>query len=269
MKRLGALGLAALLPFLLGAVGPQATVRIEVRIPERTALWLEGPDLGPGGAYQGFFWAGRGGGSPAQPPYCPKNPLDPSLCLRDPVVVFDLRCATLGPVPPHCAGLYGGDGRFLDEDGRPYPPYLLDGEGRVVPGSKRFPQFFVHPSMRLHVFTQSPRWALEVAFEVEPTSPEGAVLDASHFAVHSILTGRGGVPPTPHWKCLAYHPDWDRPPSHLCPAPAGPQGGVLLEEVLDHPGGWQSVTLGIKLRLDGSEVPGEYEGQLVYTLTLL
>jgi len=108
-----------------------------------------------------------------------------------------------------------------------------------------------------------------VAFAVEPTSPEGAVLDASHFAVHSILTGRGGVPPTPHWKCLAYHPDWDRPPSHLCPAPAGPRGGVLLEEVLDHPGGWQSVTLGIKLRLDGSEVPGEYEGQLVYTLTLL
>ena len=269
MKRLGALGLAALLPFLLGAVGPQATVRIEVRIPERAAMWLEGPDLGPGGSLGRFLWAGRGGGSPAQPPYCPRNPLDPSLCLRDPVVVFDLRCATLGPVPPHCAGLYGGDGRFLDEDGRPYPPYRLDGEGRVVPGSKRFPKFFVHPSMRLHVFTQSPRWALEVAFAVEPTSPEGAVLDASHFAVHSILTGRGGVPPTPHWKCLAYHPDWDRPPSHLCPAPAGPRGGVLLEEVLDHPGGWQSVTLGIKLRLDGSEVPGEYEGQLVYTLTLL
>ena len=176
MKRLGALGLAALLPFLLGAVGPQATVRIEVRIPERAAMWLEGPDLGPGGSLGRFLWAGRGGGSPAQPPYCPRNPLDPSLCLRDPVVVFDLRCATLGPVPPHCAGLYGGDGRFLDEDGRPYPPYRLDGEGRVVPGSKRFPQFFVHPSMRLHVFTQSPRWALEVAFAVELFSRVEAAL---------------------------------------------------------------------------------------------
>lgn len=44
---------------------------------------------------------------------------------------------------------------------------------------------------------------------------------------------------------------------------------MLLEEVADHPGGWQSVTLGIKLRLDGSEVPGTYEGLLVYTLTLL
>lgn len=55
---------------------------------------------------------------------------------------------------------------------------------------------------------------------------------------------------------------------HL-PRARGAPGGVLLEEVLDHPGGWQSVTLGIKLRLDGSEVPGEYEGQLVYTLTLL
>jgi hypothetical protein len=185
------------------------------------------------------------------------------------VVVFDLRCATLGPVPPHCAALYGGDGRFLDEEGRPYPPYLLDGQGRIIPGSKRFPQFFVHPSMRLHVFTQARRWALSVAFEVEPRSPTGDVLEANHFAMHSILTGRGGVPPTPHWKCLGYHPDWDRPPSHICPAPPGPTGGVLLEEVLDHPGGWQSVTLGIKLRLDGSEVPGEYEGWLVYTLVLL
>lgn len=50
MKRLGALGLAALLPFLLGAVGPQATVRIEVRIPERAAMWLEGPISVPAGA---------------------------------------------------------------------------------------------------------------------------------------------------------------------------------------------------------------------------
>ncbi|WP_413217414.1 hypothetical protein ACLWNE_02700 [Thermus oshimai] len=263
------LGLALLVPILSGALGPQATVRVEVRIPERVALWLEAPDLGAGGSLRGPLWAGRGGGSPAQPPYCPRNPLDPSLCLRDPVVVFDLRCATLGPVPPHCASLYGGDGRFLDEEGRPYPPLLLDSEGRVIPGSKRFPQFFTHPSMRLHVFTQAERWALEVAMEAEPQSPEGEVLDASHFAVHSILTGRGGLPPTPEWKCLAYHPDWDRPPSHICPAPQGPQGGVLLEEVADHPGGWQSVTLGIKLRLDGSEVPGEYEGLLVYTLTLL
>ncbi|WP_243090185.1 hypothetical protein [Thermus neutrinimicus] len=257
-----------ILPLILGAAGPQASVRLEVRIPERAALVLEPPAVG--GKVAGPLWASRGGGgNPSQPPYCPRDPSDPTLCLRDPVVVFDLRCATLGPVPAHCVDLYGGDGRFLDEDGRPYPPLLLDGDGRVIPGSKRFPQYFTHPSMRLHVFTQRRHWALSVAFETEPISPDGRVLDASHFAMHSILTGRGGLPPTPHWKCLAYHPDWDRPPSHICPAPSGPDGGVLLEEVTDHPGGWQSVTLGIKLRLDGSETPGEYEGWLVYTLTLL
>lgn len=76
MKRLGALGLAALLPFLLGAVGPQATVRIEVRIPERAAMWLEGPDLGPGGSLGRFLWAGRGG--EARPsPLLPEEPPGP------------------------------------------------------------------------------------------------------------------------------------------------------------------------------------------------
>lgn len=187
--------LAVLIPILTGALGPQATVRVDVLIPERAVLWLEAPGPGAGGSLRGLLWAGRGGGSPAQPPYCPRNPLDPSLCLRDPVVVFDLRCATLGPVPPHCADLYGGDGRFLDEEGRPYPPLRLDGEGRVIPGSKRFPQFFTHPSMRLHVFTQAEHWALEVAMEAEPTSPE--------------------------WKCLAYHPDWDRPPPTAARPPRG------------------------------------------------
>lgn len=267
--RLGKLAWLPLLPLLAAGGAPQASLRIEVLIPERTALVLEPPAVG--GLRAGGLLAQRGGGRPApgQPPYCPRNPADPSLCLRDPEVVFDLRCATLGPVPPHCPSLYGGDGRLLDEQGRPYPPYRLDGQGRVIPGSKAFPQFFEHPSMRLHVFTQERRWALSVAFQVEPRSPAGQVLPANRFAMHSILTGRGGGSPSPHWKCLGYHPDWDRPPSHICPAPPGPAGGVLLEEVTDHPGGWQSITLGIKLRLDGSEVPGEYEGWLVYTLVLL
>lgn len=268
MKRLGALGLAALLPFLLGAVGPQATVRIEVRIPERAAMWLEGPDLGPGGSLGRFLWAGRGGGSPAQPPYCPRNPLDPSLCLRDPVVVFDLRCATLGPVPPHCAGLYGGDGRFLDEDGRPYPPYRLDGEGRVVPGSKRFPQFFVHPSMRLHVFTQSPAGPWRWPSRWSPRARKGRCWTRATSPSTPSSRAGAGCPPRPTGSAWPTTRTGTAPFPPL-PSPRGAPGGVLLEEVLDHPGGWQSVTLGIKLRLDGSEVPGEYEGQLVYTLTLL
>ena len=74
MKRLGALGLAALLPFLLGAVGPQATVRIEVRIPERAAMWLEGPDLGPGGS---LGRGGMGGGKPGPAPLLPEEPPGP------------------------------------------------------------------------------------------------------------------------------------------------------------------------------------------------
>jgi len=246
----------------------EVSEQIEVRVPQNSAVMYIGA-----APAMGMALASSGSSSVGQPPYCDDSPTDPSLCLRpeDTAVYFDLRCATLGAVPVHCPSLYPElpEGRFLDDEGRPYPPLKLNEWGMVIPGSKQFPQFFTHPSLRLSIFTTQSNWDLSVAVLApleDPTS--GRTLGENHLAVHSILTGSGNAnPPSPEWKCLGEAPDW--PPSVICPAPAGVGGGVLLEAVRGYAGGWQSVTLGIKLRLDGSEAPGNYQGVLVYSLTLL
>lgn len=268
MKRLGALGLAALLPFLLGAVGPQATVRIEVRIPERAAMWLEGPDLGPGGSLGRFLWAGRGGEARPSPPTARGTPWTPASACGTRWWSLTSVAPPWGPCPLTARGFTAGTGASWTRTAAPIP--LPPGRGRAgrprvqaLPPVLRSP---LHAPSRLH-----PK---------PPLGPGGGLRGGAHEP------GRGGAGREPLRRPLHPHgpgrgaphaplevpglpPGLGPPPFPPLPSPRGAPGGVLLEEVLDHPGGWQSVTLGIKLRLDGSEVPGEYEGQLVYTLTLL
>lgn len=221
----------------------------------------------------------QGAGPPSSPPYCDEPGADPELCLRveppidDTTVVFDLRCATYGPVPVHCASTYPypetPEGRFLDIDGRPYPPVPEDADGNPI--DKHFPQFFEHPSMRLHVYSNDHPggWVLSVDMVDEPTDQlSDTTIGRANFAVRALQTGGGawGVSPgpgerDPTWKCFAFHPAW--PGSHVCPAPQGDDGVILAERTSR---GWHNFTLGIKLLLDGSESPGIYQGLLRYTV---
>ncbi len=248
---------------LAARVQTEVSARIEVHIPERSAtLYLT--RAGASEAHlPGAMLASRSGGAPA---YC-DDPATASLCLgdRDAAIYFDLRCATLGELPAHCASRYPElGGRLLDDAGRPYPPLKLDASGRVIPGSKRFPQFFTHPAMQLFVFTQAASWQLSVRLEAPLLDPvTSKTLDGAHLAVRAGAIGEAS---TPSWKCLGYAPDW--PLDTVCPAPAAADG-VLLERVEGYPGGWQAFALGVRLRLDGSEVPGNYEGTLTYVYTEL
>lgn len=216
------------------------------------------------------------------PPYCDTPDTDPDICARidppidDTDVVFDLRCATYGAVPSHCSDTYpeSPNGRFLDVDGRPYPPLPGDIDGRPI--DKHFPQFFEHPSMRLHVYTNSHDggWVLTVDMVEEPSdTQQGATVGQDHFAVKALQTSSGwAVHPSaserdPTWKCFGQHPAWPTEGSgageHVCPAPQNEDGIILAERTS---AGWHDFQLGMKLLLDGTEVPGQYEGLLRYTI---
>ncbi len=257
------LGLLILAFLALAArVQTEVSARIEVHIPERSAtLYLTRAGASEA-SLPGALLASRSGTAPT---YC-DDPATAGDCLRDreATIYFDLRCATLGELPPHCASLYPDrGGRLLDDAGRPYPPLKLDASGRVIPGSKRFPQFFTHPAMRLFVFTQAANWQLSVRLEAPLLDPStNRSLDGAHLAVRAGIAGEA----TASWKCLGYAPDW--PQDTVCPAPAA-AGGVLLERVEGFCGGWTAFLLGVRLRLDGREVPGNYEGTLTYVYTEL
>lgn len=268
MKRLGALGLAALLPFLLGAVGPQATVRIEVRIPERAAMWLEGPDLGPGGSLGRFLWAGRGGEARPSPPTARGTPWTPASACGTRWWSLTSVAPPWGPCPLTARGFTAGTGASWTRTAAPIPPTAWTGKGGSSPGPSASPSSSFTPPC---AFTSSPKapagpWRWPSRWS--PRARKGRCWTRATSPSTPSSRAGAGCPPRPTGSAWPTTRTGTAPFPPL-PSPRGAPGGVLLEEVLDHPGGWQSVTLGIKLRLDGSEVPGEYEGQLVYTLTLL
>lgn len=215
----------------------RATIELEVEIPNRIVMYfvergsVESRDGSRAADTSTLFAAASNGSSTT--------------------TVFDLSCATLGVLPSGCAGLYGG--ALLDTQRRPYPPVKHDAAGNIT-GAGDFPQFFTADSKTLRVFTPLPDWQVQVDMV-----GADALLGAEHFSVYSSTNG---------WRCLGYHPDWqqaDAPES--CPTSTdAARLSVPVVTVANGPGGWYDVTMGLKLRLDGSEAAGNFDRVLRYTL---
>lgn len=207
-------------------VEAKAQLQLEVRIPDQLVMYFEQERSGNAG----LSLAGRGS----------------SATIK---TVFDLTCATLGALPGRCHSLYGG--ALLDTEGRPYPPADVNASGKVVgPGS--FPQFFEAPTRTLRVYTPARRWQVQVEMLNDST------LTADNFSVFSSVNG---------WRCLGYHPDWLTVATETClTSTDASRASVTVVDAPNSKGGWHDITLGLKLRLDGSEAAGSYDSVLRYTL---
>lgn len=230
--------LAASLAFAEGDGPPRLDVEVVVDIPERLALvWGRVDD------------AAASAGSALRAPSAEHR-----SAARE--IGFDLACATLGALPARCDGE-----RLLDHRGRPYPPVLFDRRGDLVPGSMDFPSVFAHAPRDLVVFSNT-GYQLFAEVRTPPSSPDGHAFGPERFAVRSVRPLERSIPP---WRCLGWHPGWSSLDGHACPDGWSPGEHGTRIDTVDAPGvHWHR--LGVELLLDGSERPGTYRGEIVYTV---